>query len=221
MVPMQTNSALSKSLIYPCFTILFILVGLTTLASSMNLLVLRLATINAEEQVQEKLEAAEALRQAVHLDGDVINPQGRLFITQETISPRQENLSDNISVCSCVCMDHKVWKLGRHSANRRNNKESNVIRKKSSTLSSKENKSLLSLTSKKQNEPCVKRLVSTNPKNTVTLRNEFELLNKYPKHQVNSMRTLKLNDDDDDDKGEGEVTNPNGFLSINKFRYSI
>lgn len=63
LVPMQKNNALSNDFTYVSFTILFILTGLTTLASSMNLLVLRLATINAEEQVQIKLQEAEAQAQ--------------------------------------------------------------------------------------------------------------------------------------------------------------
>ena len=104
MVPMQKNNTLAKNLPYACFTILFILIGLTTLASSMNLLVLRLATINAEEQVQEKLEQAEALRQAVHLEGDVINPNGRIDFLTPQEKPEQE---ENISVCSCACLDYR------------------------------------------------------------------------------------------------------------------
>ena len=110
---MQKNNVLSHNYTYACFTILFILIGLTTLASSMNLLVLRLATINAEEQVQEKLEAAEARRQAVHLEGDVINPNGRLFIAQE-----QPEQLETISVCSCVCLDYKIWHLKRNRSGR-------------------------------------------------------------------------------------------------------
>lgn len=109
MVPMQKDNALSSNFAYACFTILFILTGLITLASSMNLLVLRLATINAEEQVQEKLEAAEARRQAVHLEGDVISPNGRLFVKEE--KPEQV---ETISVCSCACLDYKIWECKRN-----------------------------------------------------------------------------------------------------------
>lgn len=74
----------------------------------MNLLVLRLATINAEEQVQERLEAAEARRQAVHLEGDVISPNSRLFVPQE----KPEQL-ETISVCSCACLDYKIFHTKR------------------------------------------------------------------------------------------------------------
>lgn len=78
----------------------------------MNLLVLRLATINAEEQVQERLEAAEARRNAVHLEGDVIQPNTRLFNTTE--KPEQV---ETISVCSCACLDYKIWHHHNHSHN--------------------------------------------------------------------------------------------------------
>lgn len=114
MVPMQKDNVLSNNFAYACFTILFILTGLITLASSMNLLVLRLATINAEEQVQEKLEAAEARRQAVHLEGDVISPNGRLFVKEE--KPEQV---ETISVCSCACLDYKIWECKRNRKKRR------------------------------------------------------------------------------------------------------
>jgi hypothetical protein len=128
MVPMQSDGMLNNNIGYACFTIIFILTGLVTLASTMNLLVLRLATINAEEQVKLEAEAAEAKRQVVHLEGirnklkvvydfffnlnlnttkkgDVITgPNGRLLISQE--KPEQ---CDTISVCSCTCLDHKLF----------------------------------------------------------------------------------------------------------------
>jgi len=123
MVPMQENGTLNQNIPYACFTIFYILTGLTTLASSMNLLVLRLATINAEEQVQEKLEAAEAQRQAVHLDGDVISPNTRLLVTQE--KPEQY---DKISVCSCTCLDRRLLNFERKSKTGCRRKPSKVKR---------------------------------------------------------------------------------------------
>ena len=76
MVPMQQNNALSENFSYDCFTIFFILTGLITLASSINLLVLRLAEDEAEEQIQERIEQEEAIKQIVHLDGDIISFHG-------------------------------------------------------------------------------------------------------------------------------------------------
>lgn len=103
LVPMQKNNALSNDFTYVSFTILFILTGLTTLASSMNLLVLRLATINAEEQVQIKLQAAEAQAQRCYLDGDIINHR-KLFKVDEEMPDKA--IEDNVSVCSCACLDN-------------------------------------------------------------------------------------------------------------------
>lgn len=103
---------LNGNLSYACFTIFFILTGLTTLASTMNLLVLRLATINAEEHIQEKIEADEAKRQAVRLEGDVISPNGRLLVTQE-----MPEHCDNTSVCSCTCIDSYMWKGRKRKKN--------------------------------------------------------------------------------------------------------
>jgi hypothetical protein len=101
----QKNNGLSN-FAYACFTILFILIGLTTLASSMNLLVLRIATISAEEQVAERLEAAELAKQAVHLEGDVINPN----IKKNYSNSENPEQCDNVSVCSCACMDNGFWR---------------------------------------------------------------------------------------------------------------
>lgn len=98
----------------------------------MNLLVLRLATINAEEQVQERLEAAEARRNAVHLEGDVIQPNTRLFNTTE----KPEQL-DTISVCSCACLDYKIWHSRRKKApNRTNKNRSNPAKLKEESITS-------------------------------------------------------------------------------------
>lgn len=76
----------------------------------MNLLVLRLATINAEEQLTERLEQAEARRNQVRLEGDVISRPKFTNIQDPTTSNNNNNNNvDNISVCSCACMDHPLW----------------------------------------------------------------------------------------------------------------
>jgi hypothetical protein len=123
MVPMQNNNMLDGNVSYACFTIFFILTGLTTLASTMNLLVLRLATINAEEHIQEKIEADEAKRQAVHLEGDVISPNDRLLVKQEV--PEQY---DTTSVCSCTCIENKIWKSKKRKKNNMKDSKGRVKR---------------------------------------------------------------------------------------------
>jgi hypothetical protein len=104
---------------------MFILIGLTTLASSMNLLVLRIATISAEEQVAERLEAAEAAKQAVHLEGDVINPK----IKKNYSNSENPEQLENISVCSCACMDNGFWR--KRDGNRKQKRLFSFLRKSS------------------------------------------------------------------------------------------
>jgi len=107
MVPLQTKNALTNNLSYACFTIFFILIGLITLASSMNLLVLHLVSITVEEKVQEKFEQDEARRQMAHVEGDVINfSEKQLSIAKEDYKFMSINQSeDKISVCSCNCIE--------------------------------------------------------------------------------------------------------------------
>ncbi len=50
----------------------FIFLGLTVLASSMNLLVIRIVAFYSQERLLEKLRQEEAANQAVLLKGDVI-----------------------------------------------------------------------------------------------------------------------------------------------------
>jgi len=53
----------------------FILFGLTVVASSMNLLVLRFLTMNTEDERREEIQSAVA-RSSLRFDGDIISPNG-------------------------------------------------------------------------------------------------------------------------------------------------
>jgi len=53
----------------------FILFGLTVVASSMNLLVLRFLTMNTEDERREEIQSAVA-RNSLRYDSDYINPNG-------------------------------------------------------------------------------------------------------------------------------------------------
>lgn len=57
---------------YVAFSILYILFGLTVFAAALNLMVLRLLTMNTEDERKDELEALAAARGAVKLEGDVI-----------------------------------------------------------------------------------------------------------------------------------------------------
>lgn len=75
-VALQNNTvkALQKRPEYVAFSILYILFGLTVFAAALNLMVLRLLTMNTEDERKDELEALAAARGAVKLDGDVITP---------------------------------------------------------------------------------------------------------------------------------------------------
>ncbi|XP_064652175.1 potassium channel subfamily K member 9-like [Lineus longissimus] len=71
-VALQKNESLQKRPEYVAFSLIFILFGLTVVSAAMNLLVLRFLTMNTEDERKDELEAMEAARTAVRLDGDVI-----------------------------------------------------------------------------------------------------------------------------------------------------
>jgi hypothetical protein len=59
----------------------FILFGLTVVASSMNLLVLRFLTMNTEDERREEIQSAVA-RSSLRFDSDIISPNGRYIETK-------------------------------------------------------------------------------------------------------------------------------------------
>lgn len=75
-VALQNKSmrALHNKPEYVSFSILYIIFGLTVFAAALNLMVLRLLTMNTEDERKDELQAREAARSAVRLDGDVITP---------------------------------------------------------------------------------------------------------------------------------------------------
>jgi hypothetical protein len=95
----------------------FIFLGLTVLASSMNLLVIRIVAFYSQERLLEKLRQEEAASQAVLLKGDVIcstNAGKQRAVTpvmaEMTASQQQQQQqlllnSSQTSVCSCTCME--------------------------------------------------------------------------------------------------------------------
>ena len=65
----------------------FILFGLTVVASSMNLLVLRFLTMNTEDERREEIQSAVA-RSSLRFDSDLLNPNGKSSFTFELRSTR-------------------------------------------------------------------------------------------------------------------------------------
>ncbi|CAF0933721.1 unnamed protein product [Adineta ricciae] len=77
-VALQTNEALNTNVFYVVLSMTFILFGLTVVASSMNLLVLRFLTMNTEDERREEIQSAVA-RNSLHFDSDLISPNGTLI----------------------------------------------------------------------------------------------------------------------------------------------
>ena len=103
----------------------FIFLGLTVLASSMNLLVIRIVAFYSQERLLEKLRQEEAASQAVLLKGDVIcsTNTGKYRSTTapvvaDMIATQQQHQhllhSSQTSVCSCTCMEtFSEWRQAR------------------------------------------------------------------------------------------------------------
>ena len=102
----------------------FIFLGLTVLASSMNLLVIRIVAFYSQERLLEKLRQEEAASQAVLLKGDVIcsTNTGKYRSTTPVIADmntaHQQHQyllnSSQTSVCSCTCMEtFGEWRQAR------------------------------------------------------------------------------------------------------------
>jgi hypothetical protein len=103
----------------------FIFLGLTVLASSMNLLVIRIVAFYSQERLLEKLRQEEAASQAVLLKGDVIcstntgkqRPTTPVIAEMTASQQQQQQLlltSSQASVCSCTCMEtFSEWRQTR------------------------------------------------------------------------------------------------------------
>lgn len=112
-VPMQRSDYGNIDWLYALFCIMFILTGLTIVASSGNLLILHFVETNSKRSRHERLEMEERRRQQVRVVGDVISSNGR-FITLDDEDDARAMLSpvgaarlpaghspSNLSLCSC------------------------------------------------------------------------------------------------------------------------
>ncbi|CAF1577839.1 unnamed protein product, partial [Didymodactylos carnosus] len=101
-VPLQDKSYNEYPWPYKIFTIGFILSGLTILASSSNLLVLKMVETDTNRIKNEQSLAQERSKHAVHVVGDVISANGRLISLGETPPESMTQISESISLCSCT-----------------------------------------------------------------------------------------------------------------------
>jgi hypothetical protein len=124
-VPMQKDDYGNISWLYILFCIMFILTGLTIVASSGNLLILRFVETNTKRSQHERHEIEERRRQQVRIVGDVISSNGRLITleddedTPSLLPPvgaqrvTMGNSTSDLSLCSCraqpslsICLPH-------------------------------------------------------------------------------------------------------------------
>ncbi|CAH0400337.1 unnamed protein product [Chilo suppressalis] len=96
-VALQNDQALTSKPGYVALSLVFILFGLAVVAASINLLVLRFMTMQAEENARD--EEKEGSRTLLPIDGHVI-------------TSRQRSHDDQASVCSCNCLGNKQCEGG-------------------------------------------------------------------------------------------------------------
>ena len=113
LVPMQKHDYGNVDWLYILFCIMFILTGLTIVASSGNLLILRFVETNTKRCQHERYEMEERRRQKVRVIGDVISSNGRLLTLEDDEStpallpslsvPRAtiDRSASDLSLCSC------------------------------------------------------------------------------------------------------------------------
>lgn len=89
---MQNDQALTSKPGYVALSLVFILFGLAVVAASINLLVLRFMTMQAEEAARD--EEKEGSRTMLPIDGHMFGV-------------RQRSHDDQASVCSCNCLGNK------------------------------------------------------------------------------------------------------------------
>ena len=110
---MQKNDYGGVEFLYMLFCIMFILIGLTIVAASGNLLILRFVETNSKRCQDERYELEQRRRQQVRIIGDVISSNGRLVTLEddEDMPPLltpigaqriiMDNSASDLSLCSC------------------------------------------------------------------------------------------------------------------------
>ncbi|CAK1552349.1 unnamed protein product [Leptosia nina] len=95
-VALQNDQALTSKPGYVALSLVFILFGLAVVAASINLLVLRFMTMQAEEAREEDKDGSKTV---IPIDGHII-------------ASRQRSHEDQASVCSCNCLGNKTYESG-------------------------------------------------------------------------------------------------------------
>ncbi|XP_063599639.1 two pore potassium channel protein sup-9-like [Penaeus indicus] len=105
-VALQRRNALTNEPGYVALSLVFILFGLTVVAASINLLVLRFMTMNTEDVKAGDYEMQDASQSVVTLDGELMAINGKVLAgTQESegLGERRASYTSIATVCSCTC----------------------------------------------------------------------------------------------------------------------
>lgn len=99
-VALQNDQALMNKPGYVALSLVFILFGLAVVAASINLLVLRFMTMNAEDIRREELDAQNKCNanQGLNYDGESYTATGKL------LGHHHSSDMEETSVCSCTCL---------------------------------------------------------------------------------------------------------------------
>ncbi|XP_057338122.1 two pore potassium channel protein sup-9 [Microplitis mediator] len=100
-VALQNDQALLTKPGYVILSLVFILFGLAVVAASINLLVLRFMTMNAEDVRRDDNELQAASHHVLTLDGEVVAVNGKILSGHV---PMLHDTDDCVSVCSCTCL---------------------------------------------------------------------------------------------------------------------
>eukprot|EP00090_Calanus_glacialis_P004965 TRINITY_DN13777_c0_g1_i1.p1 TRINITY_DN13777_c0_g1~~TRINITY_DN13777_c0_g1_i1.p1 ORF type:complete len:451 (-),score=79.27 TRINITY_DN13777_c0_g1_i1:48-1400(-) len=102
LVALQQDNALQSQPEYVTFALFFIVFGLAVIAAVLNLMLLKFMTMNTDDENRDEIEAIEAARMTVKLDGDVI--MGEIVNDKRYHSQGLGSVEDLRSVCSCTCV---------------------------------------------------------------------------------------------------------------------
>lgn len=103
-VALQNDQALTTMPGYVALSLVFILFGLAVVAASINLLVLRFMTMNAEEVRREDNELQGVSQHVITVDGEAVTSVNGKLLAGHTIGRDAGDDVDQVSVCSCTCV---------------------------------------------------------------------------------------------------------------------
>ncbi|XP_053655426.1 two pore potassium channel protein sup-9 isoform X2 [Cherax quadricarinatus] len=132
-VALQKDNALTTKPGYVALSLVFILFGLTVVAASINLLVLRFMTMNTEDVKAGDYEMQDASQSVVTLDGELMAINGKLLAgthDSEVGEGRVGSFTSVATVCSCTCYPrphHSPTDTHRYSVVRSPSRISNLL----------------------------------------------------------------------------------------------